>query len=32
MKYTAHISMFKTECESELRFGKTIIKMVPHVG
>jgi len=32
MKYTADISMFRTECESELRFNKTIIKMVPHVG
>ena len=32
MKYTAEISMFRIECESELRFGKTIIKMVLHVG
>ena len=32
MKYTADISMFITECDSELRFNKTIIKMVPHVG
>ena len=31
MKYTADISMFRIECESELRFGKTIIKMVLHV-
>ena len=32
MKYAADISMFRIECESELRFGKTIIKMVLHVG
>ena len=32
MKYRADNSMFRTECESELRFGKTIIKMVLHVG
>ena len=32
MKYTADISMFRTECESELHFGKTIIKMVLHVA
>ena len=32
MKYAADISMFRIECESELRFSKTIIKMVLHVG
>ena len=32
MKYTADISMFRTECEFELRFGKTIIKMMLLVG